>query len=174
MEYSWRLKSCPSCNKIYKFSYEKFLDFAPATTGMGPVQVQCAHCGEVFDSGLQEWRVLKPAKKLWFTVLSLFYSLILGFVLTLPTLAIIGVLIHNTDRDYPPNRWTIAGMIVFAVVIMGVQLLRIELSIRRSEFDIQKPMRVSFWTWQTNFQVYGMIVTLFSFLVFALTTSFFG
>lgn len=168
MEYSWRLLSCPKCYQPYIWYFEKFLFFIPGKSGLGPSEVQCSKCGEVFNTELREWKNMNASQKCLYIFLSIFYSLILGFTFSLAALSIIDYVNQISDPLFPSNKLLLLCTVLFSLLIIGIDIIRIELSNHRFETPLQEPMKVSFWTWQTNPQIYGIIITIINFLIFFL------
>lgn len=164
--YSWRKFSCPKCNQPYIWQFEKFFYFIPGKSGLGPSEVQCAVCGEVFSTELREWQNMKPSQKFKYIILSIFYSLFFGFTFSLASLSIFAYANQINDPLFPSIKLQLICIVLFSLPIIVIDIIRIELSKHRSETSFQEPMKVSFWTWQTNPQIYGIIINLLNFLIF--------
>ena len=166
MEFSWRFSRCPGCKRILNWHIEKILFILNVESGLGPRNVRCASCNTLFDSGLQEWQQMTKIQKLRYGFVSMIYALLFGVSLTFPTIAIIQLLTHNKDRMFPSDDLIAISIIVWAIIILALQIFRILLSNIRSEQAIPEPMNVSFWNWQTNLQFFALITVLIGWIIF--------
>lgn len=168
MEYSWRLSKCPKCEAIYNWQIVKILYFIQATNILGPKELRCHYCGNVFPSGLNEWTDLKFIQKMHFLLISYFYSAFIGFCMAVATTSIIGWFENITDPLYPTGKMLITWLFAFSIPIFLFHLFRIYLSVVRTENEIQEPMEISFWNWQINIFFYGLLLGFISMALFLL------
>ncbi len=168
MEFSWRFLRCPGCNRIYNWHIEKILYFFKAGSGLGPPNVRCASCGTVFASGLQEWQQMTMSQKFRYGFMSLLYSLFIGLCLTFPAITIVGKITQYGDPSFPSGDLIAFSLVVFSLPTVFIQILRVLLSMSRSESITPEPMDVSFWNWQINLQFFGLAICFFSMLAFVL------
>lgn len=170
MEYSWRLSKCPKCEAIYNWQIVKFIYFIQASNILGPKELHCEHCGNIFPSGLNEWSDLKFIQKLHYLLISTFYSAILGFMMALTTTSIIERVVKITNPNYLSSITLLTWTFVFSIPIFIFHLFRVYLSVVRSESDIQEPMEASFWNWQINPFFYGFLLEGFCLGLFFMFT----
>lgn len=171
MLYSWRTEHCPECNVMYNWHIEKLYRLIKIKTGLGPPLVQCSSCGAHFKTDLQEWYQFSIGQKIRYGILSFILSLIVGFPLALASLEIYGRAVQINDRFFPDSSLLFFITILCALPMMILQMVRIELSITRSESNNSSPMSISFWNWQINLQFYAALlcfITLVIFIVLAL------
>lgn len=133
----------------------KILFFMKGNTGLGPNAIRCAGCGEVINTGNVEWADMKTGPKIYLWILTVLYSLLLGFMMAIPILSFVGKVMEVTDRNYPSTLLWISVAIFFALPLVFLQYVRIELSLRRTEMNSNEPFIASFFNWQTNFQSLG-------------------
>jgi hypothetical protein len=161
MEFSWQLLTCPKCNKLYNWHIASIMSVIKARSGLGPSRIRCASCGTEFDSGLLEWTQMPVSRKIRYMLLTVIYSLFLGWAFTMPTMEIVGLTYYPADRNFPSAKFLLISVSVYAVLVICVQVLRVALSYSRADDELgQQPMEVSFWTWQTNPQGCGMSLTV--------------
>ncbi len=166
LAYSWRFHKCPECNTTYNWKFEKLYMLFRVGSGLGPPIIQCAKCGHQFDSGLKEWKFMNAAQKLRYGIWSLIYSAVIGFSLAEAGLLLYGQVAHIRDRFYPEWNLTIFASLVVAMVVVFLQLIRIELSHSRTESPDPAPMEASFWNWQINLQFLGLMMIGFVWISF--------
>jgi hypothetical protein len=166
VEYKWGLRNCPKCNKHYNMHVESIFWKIKVENRLGPQKIRCSSCLSVFDSGLVEWPDMARKEKVCFGFLSLLYALIFGWIFTLPTVEVIGLITRNSDKMFSSTSLLLTCVLVYSFLIMFFQIFRVILSNERAENQIQEPMEVSFLTWQTNLHFYGLLSGLFSILLY--------
>jgi uncharacterized C2H2 Zn-finger protein len=158
--YSYRTLSCPKCGKVIKFGFTKFA-LIPVSSGLGPRLVMCPRCQATFESGLEEWVMMKPLRKVRYVILSLVYALSLGFLFAFIAVMIWGLMLDPEAPVYlvleSPRFLILLLTVGFAVLC--VQTLRVYLSIKRTTEGLG-PFRASFWSWQTNLQFWVMLLMI--------------
>src|SRR5262245_9124920 len=169
MAYSYRDLICPKCRKTYGFQFVNVM-LIEVGSGLGPPLVRCTSCGAVFDSGLTEWLRMSNTQRTRYVLLSIFYSVVEGMILSSLPFAIIGRVFYPCNNQFVSTPVFLLGVLVCSVPVLGFQLFRVVLSDSRVKNNIRRPMDVSVWTWQTNPQGWwlaiSVIVLAVSFFIF--------
>ena len=66
------------------------------------------------------------------------------------------------------NRVMLTSFLFFSLLLLCLQVVRVELSNRRVEDPTQEIMKASFWSWQLNFQMVVLLAGLAFFVLGAL------
>lgn len=150
MVYFYRDLCCPKCRKVYAFQILSVM-FIELRTKLGPPLVRCTSCGTVFDSGLTEWLRMSKSQKIRYGFLSVLYALVEGMILALIPLFIFdGIFNPSKLRTFVPTSEALPVFFFCAFPVLGFQLFRVLLSIKRVRKNIRKPMNVSSWNWEIN------------------------
>lgn len=166
MHYSYITISCPACHKALAFKFLKIYGFIPVTSGLGPNYLVCSSCGAKMQTNYKEWHQMSLGGKLWYWALSILYGALLGFISSIIIEAVF------EKMPAPAISSDLAELITIAAVtfiILVIQTLRIFISIERIEDNTGSEKSVSFWDWETNFQIYGILwflLTLFGLTLF--------
>jgi hypothetical protein len=136
-------------------------------SGLGPNKIRYASCQTVFESGLLEWTQMSFSQKIRYAFLSIIYALFLGWMFTMPTMEIIGLIYFPTDRNFPSSDFMRTSVSIYAFFVICLQIIRVALSyIRVDEGVGEQPMEISFWTWQTNPQGCGMTLGVLAIAIY--------
>jgi hypothetical protein len=143
---------CPSCKAKYK------LCVGGLKSGLGPSVIKCAACGHIFYSSLQEWPQMKISRKFGYILCSIFYILFAGyFIAAILTVIKTGEPVINITGNTFFRTW----YLIFALLILSLQLFRVGLSYDRYDKQKEQPVKVSFLSIQNNLQFWvGLIVIL--------------
>ena len=174
MVYSYRFLSCPRCHKQYGIQILSIMLIVGTVTGLGSPLFKCISCGAVFDSGKSEWLQMSRWQKIHYVILSIFYSLALGLILALSPVEIISWILYPSETRFLPMPLYLFGLLICALFVLGFQLFRVILSIKRIRSNIRKPMDISYWTWQTNPQGFWEAVCTVNLLLFCFIAYFRG
>jgi len=150
---------CPGCNKEIGGGISKVYGI-PVKTGLGPEQARCVKCGQVINTGLLEWPHMSTGQKIRYGILSVINSVVGSFMPGLSVFAFAYRFFGLPSQGNLTNRIMLTSFLVFSMILLCLQVLRVELSNRRVEDPSQEIIKASFWSWQMNFQMVVMIVGL--------------
>jgi branched-subunit amino acid ABC-type transport system permease component len=102
----------------------------------------------------KEWKQMSLAEKLWYVVLSTLYGIMLGFMSSI----VIGIAIEKIlARTLSTEMAGLLVVVPITLIIFLIQMIRIQMSLERSENNNRSEKNVSFWDWETNLQFYGIL-----------------
>jgi hypothetical protein len=145
--------SCPKCGWAFGGRIHG-LD-----SGLGPTAFRCAKCGNVMDSGRDEWPRLGTGRRVRYVVVSIVYAVILGlFYSAAGGVSAYRTIVQLTTGERPayPRTWLIIGWIAVGIAVLLVQGYGIWASIGRVEAGDEKPAKASMWSVASN----GLIIAL--------------
>ena len=153
------LLKCPGCNKEFSGGISKVYGI-PVKTGLGPEQARCAKCGQVINTGLVEWQHMSTGQKVRYGILSVINSLVGSFLPGLSIFFFADRFFGLPSQGNLTNRIMLVSFLFFSLLLLCLQILRVELSNRRVDDPPQELIKASFWSWQMNFQMVVMIAGL--------------
>jgi len=154
MQYTYVTTACSNCNKTLFFKITEIMWFIRVTSGLGPNFVICSSCNTRMGTTTKEWTQMSAIEKLWYVILSLFYGLALGFMTSLTVGSVAEKLLARTVSLEQAWLWVVPPVML---VVFGIQMLRIMRSLERAEDQQGSVETISFWSWETNLQFYGMM-----------------
>src|SRR5262245_46068043 len=124
----YELWQCPNCRSTGEVRVGIFC------TGLGRSLTECRRCGTVYPAGRIEWCQYGLVGQVWYVALSTAYCLGIGLIGGLSTQGMFHFLAHGPwDGSMPIHNPTfLAGALLFAGVVAGLQVGRVVASIRRS------------------------------------------
>jgi hypothetical protein len=154
MYYNYISVKCSNCKRALFIKITKLMWFIRVNSGLGPNFLVCSACQAKTMTNNKEWQQMAWKEKLWYFILSIFYGVILGFMTS------ILIMVANEKIFRLPLSTGDAWLFIVApitIIIFFIQMIRIELSIRRTENNKESSKTVNFWDWETNLQFYGMV-----------------
>jgi hypothetical protein len=159
---------CPGCDRDFGAGISQVFDIK-IKTGLGPEKARCAKCEQVLNTGLLEWQHMSKRQKVRYAILSVFNSVVGSF---LPGMSI--YFFGARFFGLPVNgNWNFQVMLFsilpFALLLLCLQVLRVELSNRRVDEPNRELSKSSNWSWLFNYQmmviVAGLILFVLSLLI---------
>jgi hypothetical protein len=158
---------CPGCNKEIGGGISKVYGIR-IKTGLGPEQVRCGKCGQVIETGLLEWQHMSTGQKVCYGILSVINSAVGSFMPGLSIFFFADRFVGLPSQGDVTNRVMLTSFLVFFMILLSLQVLRVEFSNRRVDETTQEIMKASFWSWQLNFQMVVLLAGLALFVLGAL------
>lgn len=150
---------CPGCNKEIGGGISKVYGIR-VKTGLGPEQARCGKCGQIINTGLLEWPHMSTGQKVVYAILSVINSVVGSFMPGLSVFFFADRFFDLPSKGDLTNRIMLVSFLFFSLFLLCLQVLRVELSIRRVDDPTQELVKASFWSWQMNFQMVVMIAGL--------------
>jgi uncharacterized protein YacL len=150
MHYRYITAQCSKCKRVLYMKITEIMGAIRVNSGLGPNTVICSSCNNTMTTENREWQQMSTPSRIWYCILSIVYGLIIGFMTTIPIKIADEALFK---RNLPAE--LVIGFIV--VIVLLIQLFRIQLSNRRMKENQESSKVISFWTWETNLQFFGMM-----------------
>jgi hypothetical protein len=154
MQYTYVTTACSNCNKTLFFKITEIMWFIRVTSGLGPNFVVCSSCNTRMGTTTKEWPQMPVKDKIWYLILSVVYGLVLGFMTSIAVAMVAEKLFARTVSLEQAWLWVLPPVVL---VVFGIQMLRIMRSLERAEDQQGSVETISFWSWETNLQFYGMM-----------------
>jgi hypothetical protein len=125
---------CPFCAAMIEES------LIGLSTLLGPSLLQCRKCARLIVSHRREWRDRSMSGRVWYVLISVVYVLVCAVLAFLATLCACAIM-------RTPALWVSAlAAALWAMVILGVQVLRVVRSLRRTRLVERPAVRATFWS----------------------------